>query len=127
MVNQRVIGGVVTVALATVVGGFTSPSAFAGPSDPGFDCGAHTSPLDCWSNTGPATPGEIAFVDEVLSYHIEGVPTDRTRLLQIGRGTCTMLNGGTSPNYIVSELAQDLGKNEGVAGQIFIVAEERAC
>jgi hypothetical protein len=129
MIARRLGGCALALVLAVMVEGLASPSAFAappGPGDPGY-CGAHTSPLECWTNTGPATTGENAFIDQILSYRIAGVPTDRTRLLQIARGTCTMLSGGTSPNYIVKELAEDLGKPEGVAGQIYIVAQDNAC
>jgi hypothetical protein len=118
------LAGGLVLAGSSLIG--TASANPPGPNEPGY-CGAHTSPLECWTDTGPATPGENAFINQVLSYQISGVPTERTRLLQIARGTCTMLVGGTSPNYIVSELAQNLGKSEGVAGQIFIVAQDQAC
>ena len=57
-----------------------------------------------------------------------GIPTDRTRLLQIGRGICQSLANGTHPNYIVQWLAEDLGVSEGQAGQgLFIGAHDMAC
>ena len=56
-----------------------------------------------------------------------GIPTDRTRLLQIARGICQSLAGGTHPNYIVKWLAEDIGASEGQAGQLFIMAQDRAC
>lgn len=129
MLVRRLVLACASLALATAAGGLASPNAFAAPPGPGEAgyCGAHTSPLECWTSTGPPTPGENSFINQILSYHIPGAPTDRTRLLQIARGTCTMLIGGTDSGYIVSELAQDLGLSEGNAGVIFINAQDRAC
>jgi len=87
------------------------PAVPPGPGEPGF-CGAHTSPWNCWSDVSPARPGEVAFINQTLSYHIAGIPTDRDRLLQIARGMCQSLAGGTSPNSVVQFLAEDLGISE---------------
>lgn len=38
-----------------------------------------------------------------------------------------MLVGGTTTQYVVEELAQNLGKSEAGAGQIMIIAMETAC
>ncbi len=103
------------------------PPTVPGPADPGF-CGAHTSPWDCWSDVSAARPGEIAFINDRLQYDMPGIPTDRTRLLQIARGICLSLEHGTDPNYIVRWLAEDLGVSEGQAGQgLFIGAQDMAC
>lgn len=103
------------------------PPTVPGPADPGY-CGAHTSPWNCWSDVSPARPGETAFINRTLSYNIPGIPTDRDRLLQIGRGICQSLAGGTSSNYVVKFLAQDLGISEGKAGNgLFINAQDQAC
>lgn len=111
----------------SAVASASPPAAPPGPGDPGY-CGAHTSPWDCWSDVSPARPGETAFIDRTLSYSMAGIPTDRDRLLQIARGICQSLAGGTSPNYVVRFLAQDLGISEGQAGNgLFINAEDMAC
>lgn len=118
-------------AVALVGGGGVAtaapPAVPPGPGDVGF-CGAHTSPWNCWSDVGPVRPGEAAFINETLRYQISGIPTDRDRLLQIARGICQSLEGGTSPNYIVQFLAEDLGISEDQAGQgLFINAQDMAC
>ncbi|MEO9330305.1 hypothetical protein [Gordonia aurantiaca] len=95
------------------------------PADPGF-CGAHTSPWNCWSDVSPARPGELAFVDHRLQHDMPGIPTERTRLLQIVRGVCQQMSYGTS-NNIVRWLAEDLGVSEGKAGQLFIMVLQYAC
>lgn len=102
------------------------PATVPTPADEGF-CGAHTSPWNCWSDVSPAGPGEIAFINQRLQFDIPGIPTDRTRLLQISRGICQSLNYGTSSNNIVTWLAEDLGASEGHTGQVFIMATETAC
>lgn len=111
---------------AGVIGaGFASagpPPSPPGPGEPGY-CGAHTSPLDCWADTGPITPGETAFVNEMRGE----IPGDDTRLLQVGRGTCQMLTGGTTTSYIVADLARSLGVNKPRAGQVMDAAMDRAC
>lgn len=123
-----VVGGTV-VASALLGSGFASaqPPTVPGPADPEF-CGAHTSPWNCWSDVSPARPGEVAFINRTLSYNIAGIPTDRERLLQIARGICQSLVGGTSSNYVVQFLAEDLGISEGQAGNgLFINAQDMAC
>ncbi|ANY24360.1 hypothetical protein ABID74_002549 [Gordonia terrae] len=75
----------------------------------------------------PARPGEDAFIDQRLRFDMQGVPTDRTRLLQIARGVCQSLSNGTGSNDIVRWLADDLGIREGQAGQLFIMIQETAC
>ncbi|GAT03825.1 putative uncharacterized protein [Mycolicibacterium fortuitum subsp. acetamidolyticum] len=120
-------GGIAAVALAA--GGVAAaepPPTVPGPADPGF-CGAHTSPWDCWSDISPARPGEIAFINYRLQYDMAGIPTDRTRLLQIARGICQSLAYGTNSNNIVQWLSEDIGVSEGQAGQMFIMAQDRAC
>ena len=132
MMTSRLIAGSFCAALLAVgllgtgVASANPPPSPPGPGEPGY-CGAHTSPLDCWANTGPTTPGEAAFISRVRSYDIPGMPTDSTRLLQIARGTCQMLVGGTTTQYVVEELAQNLGKSEAGTGQIMIIAMETAC
>ena len=70
----------------------------------------------------------MAFINETLRYHMAGIPTDRDRLLQIARGICQSLAGGTSPNSVVQFLAEDLGISEDQAGQgVFINAKDMAC
>ncbi|MCT7659141.1 DUF732 domain-containing protein [Mycobacterium deserti] len=70
----------------------------------------------------------MAFINKTLSYDIAGIPTDRDRLLQIARGICQSLAGGTSPNFVVQFLAEDLGISEGQAGNgLFINAQDMAC
>ena len=127
ILSSVVLGAV--VASVFLGGGVASaqPPTVPGPADPGY-CGAHTSPWNCWSDVSPAQPGEIAFINHRLQYDMPGIPTDRTRLLQIGRGICQSLANGTHPNYIVQWLAEDLGVNEGQAGQgLFIGAQDMAC
>lgn len=102
------------------------PPTIPGPADPGY-CGAHTSPWNCWFDVSPARPGENAFIDYRLQYDMAGMPADRTRLLQIARGICRSLAAGTHPNYVVQWLAEDLGASEGQTGQMFIMAQDRAC
>jgi hypothetical protein len=119
------------IATAVLVGGGVAaaapPAVPPGPGDPGF-CGAHTSPWNCWSDVSPARPGETAFINTTLSYNIAGIPTDRDRLLQIARGICQSLAGGTSSNSVVQFLAQDFGISEGKAGNgLFINAQDMAC
>lgn len=117
--------------IATIVGGGVAaanpPAVPPGPGQPGY-CGAHTSAWDCWSDVSPVRPGETAFINQTLSYSMAGIPTNRDRLLQIARGICQSLAGGTSPNYIVQFLAEDLGISEDQAGQgLYINAQEMAC
>lgn len=123
-----VIGGI--FAVCAVSGGGVAaaqPLTVPGPADPGY-CGAHTSPWNCWSDVSPARPGEVAFINNRLQYDMPGIPTDRTRLLQIARGVCQSLAHGTHPNYIVQWLAEDLGVSEDQAGQgLFINAQDMAC
>lgn len=133
MLMQQALKVSLTSSVAAItlgVGGVAAaapPAVPPGPSQPGY-CGAHTSPWDCWSDVSPERPGETAFINETLSYAIAGLPTDRDRLLQIGRGICQSLAGGTSPNYVVQFLAQDLGISESTAGQgLFINAQDMAC
>jgi hypothetical protein len=120
--------GMAAVSLA--MGGVAAaapPAVPPSPGEPGY-CGAHTSPWDCWSDVSPARPGETAFINKTLGYAIVGIPTDRDRLLQIARGICQSLAGGTSPNYVVQFLAEDLGISEDKAGQgLFINAQDMAC
>ncbi|WP_156425222.1 DUF732 domain-containing protein [Mycobacterium sp. GA-1285] len=126
----RILLTIPMAAVALAAGGVAAaapPAVPPGPDDPGF-CGAHTSSWNCWSDVSPARPGEVAFINETLSYNIAGIPSDRDRLLQIGRGICQSLAGGTSPNYIVKFLAEDLGISESKAGQgLFINAQDMAC
>jgi len=129
VIVRRLIVGGACVLLTAVFGTLTSPTAFAappGPADAGY-CGAHTSPLNCWADTGPMTPGEAAFIGRISSYDIPDVPTDSTRLLQIGRGTCQMLRSGVTTESVVRELASELGKTMAGAGQILNIAMETAC
>ena len=112
MMTSRLIAGSFCAALLAVgllgtgVASANPPPSPPGPGQPGY-CGAHTSPLDCWANTGPMTPVEAAFINKINSYDIAGMPTDSTRLLQIARGTCQMLVGGTTTQYVVEELRQE--------------------
>jgi hypothetical protein len=120
-------GCIAAFALSGGVAVAAPPAVPPGPGEPDY-CGAHTSPWNCWSDVSPARPGEVAFVNQTLSYNIPGIPTNRDRLLQIGRGICQSLAGGTSPNYVVKFLAEDLGLPEGVAGNgLFINAQDMAC
>jgi len=98
------------------------PPTPPGPGQPGY-CGAHTDPLDCWSNTGPETPGETAFIDLVRGH----IPGDDTRLLQVARGTCQMLIGGDATWYIVQDMSEELGVSHATAGQVMDAAMEDAC
>ena len=102
------------------------PPTVPSPGDRAY-CGAHTSPWDCWSDVSPERPGEKAFIDYRLQYDMAGIPTERTRLLQIARGICQSLVGGTHPNYVVKWLAEDIGATEAQTGQMFIMAQDRAC
>ncbi|WP_354562279.1 DUF732 domain-containing protein [Gordonia sp. PvP123] len=118
------------IAAALVMGNGVAfagpPTTIPAPGQPGY-CGAHTSPWNCWSDVRPARPGEDAFIDQRLRFDMQGVPTDRTRLLQIARGVCQSLSNGTGSNDIVRWLADDLGIREGQAGQLFIMIQETAC
>lgn len=121
----------VVASVALMVGGGVAiaapPAVPPGPGDPGY-CGAHTSPWNCWYDVSPARPGEVAFINKTLNYNIAGIPTDRDRLLQIARGICQSLAGGTSPNYVVQFLAEDLGISQDTAGQgLFINAQDMVC
>ena len=103
------------------------PRVRPGPGEPGF-CGAHTSGWDCWYDVSPVRPGEVVFINETLTNPRAGIPTDPDRLLQIARGICQSLAGGTSPNYVVKFLAEDLGISEDQAAQgLFINANKMAC
>ena len=126
--KKTVIGGLAAGVLAVLGCSLAGAAAASppGPGDPGY-CGAHTSPWDCWSDVSPARPGEVAFINYRLQYDMAGISTDRTRLLQIARGICQSLAGGTHPKYIVKWLAEDIGASEGQAGQLFIMAQDRAC
>lgn len=119
-------GGLAAAALFTAGSAGAEPPVVPGPADPGY-CGAHTSAWDCWSDVSPIRPGEAAFINYRLQYDMAGIPTDRTRLLQIARGICQSLAGGTHPNYLVKWLAQDIGASEPQTGQLFIMAKDRAC
>lgn len=121
-ITTAVLGCGVAVAVAAAA----PPPAVPGPADPGY-CGAHTSPWDCWSDVSPARPGEIAFINDRLQYDMAGIPTDQTRLLQIARGICQSVAGGTRSNSIVQWLAEDIGVSENQAGQLFIMVNDRAC
>ena len=129
MTSRRLTGLGLAAIFATGLLG-AAPFAQAqpyGPGDPDY-CGAHTSPFDCWNDVGPTTPGEATFINKVQSYHIAGVPTDSTRLLQIARGACQELAGGTDGNYIVADLQESLGGiRESAAGNLLIIAQEYAC
>lgn len=129
LLRKVVLAGCMTAA-AFAGAGISSaapPSTIPGPGDPGY-CGAHTSAWDCWSDVSPVRPGETAFINQTLSYHLAGIPTDRDRLLQIARGICQSLAGGTSSNYVVKFLVEDLGVTEDQAGQgLFINAHDMAC
>lgn len=125
-VRVLLAGGLTTSALASGGAAAAQPPTIPGPMDPGY-CGAHTSAWDCWSDVSPARAGELAFINERLKYDMPGLPTDRGRLLQIARGVCQSLVGGTHPNYIVQWLAQDIGAAEDQTGQMFIMINDTAC
>jgi hypothetical protein len=94
-----------------------------GPGDPGY-CGARQDALDCVPQTGPPTPGEAAFINNVRGLHVYG---DDAELLKIARGTCNMLLGGVSVNYIVPDIATHLGTTNASANQVMDAAMDTVC
>jgi hypothetical protein len=55
------------------------------------------------------------------------VPGDDGRILQIARGTCTMLNGGVATSYLLRELSTQAGVSADTASRILGVAQSNAC
>jgi hypothetical protein len=120
-----VSSGAALLAMGLVGGGLCSagpPPSPPGPGEPGY-CGAHTDGMDCWSNTGPETPGEAAFLNDVRGQ----VPGDDTTLLRNVRGICEMVEGGTAPSYIVSDIALRYGITNASAVQVMHAATYWAC
>ena len=113
---------VITGILGPAVASASPPPSPPGPDDAGY-CGAHTDPYECWDNTGPATPGETAFINQIRGH----LPGNDTRLLQVSRATCEMLQGGAATSYIVHDMAGELGISLTSAGQALDVALETSC
>jgi hypothetical protein len=111
-----------TAALGSGVASVSPPASPPGPGEPGY-CGAHTDGMDCWANTGPMTPGEAAFLNDVRGQ----VPGDDTTLLENVRGICGMVNGGLVTSYILSDIAQHYGITNASAVQVMNAATSFAC
>ena len=101
-------------------------SASPNPGDPGY-CGARQDALDCVPYDGPAPPppsrAEAAYLNSVRGHY----PGDDATLLKIGRGTCNMLRGGVSVNYIVPDIAAHLGISNAGADQVMDAAMGSIC
>ncbi|KUH86481.1 MULTISPECIES: DUF732 domain-containing protein [unclassified Mycobacterium] len=122
MINRTIYVVGVAAALTVFANLGAASAAPPGPDDAGY-CGAHTDPLDCWADTGPVTAGEEAFIDRMRGQ----IPGDDTRLLQIARGTCQMLVGGSATWFIVDDVSEQLGVSEATADQVVNVAMDTAC
>ncbi|MGO9352462.1 MAG: DUF732 domain-containing protein [Mycobacterium sp.] len=111
--------------VATLLGAGVS-SASPNPGDPGY-CGARQDALDCVAYDGPAPPSpsraEAAYLSSVRGHY----PGDDATLLKIGRGTCNMLRGGVSVNYIVPDIAGHLGISNAAADQVMDAAMGSIC
>ena len=113
--NRSVMGAALLAAGALAAGVF---SASAARAEPVF-CGAHEPPpASCLP-----TSGETAFLTDVRGH----VPGDDARLLATGRGICHMLKGGDNVNYVVAQVAVQLGITGEVAGQVVDAATAYAC
>jgi Protein of unknown function (DUF732) len=117
--------GAAFAAAATMSAG--TCSANPNPTDPGY-CGARQDELDCVPYDGPAppppTPAESAFMKAGRFY---APSTDDATLLRIGRGTCGMLRGGVSTNYVVPDIARHLAMNNQRADQVMDAAMGNIC
>jgi hypothetical protein len=126
--TSRLITGTFCVALlaagllGAAVASANPPPSPPGPGEPGY-CGAHTDAMDCWANTGPMTPGEAAFLNDVRGQ----VTGDDTTLLRNVRGICEMVTGGVVTSYIVSDIAQHYGITNASAVQVMHAATSFAC
>jgi Protein of unknown function (DUF732) len=94
--------------------------------------GARAAPVFCTgqqdlSTCSPKTPlpsaGDTAFLTDVRGH----VPGDDARLLVTGRGVCNMLKAGENVNYVVPQVAADLGTSNELAGQVVDAATAFVC
>ncbi|ORV49992.1 hypothetical protein AWC02_05285 [Mycolicibacter engbaekii] len=94
--------------------------------DPGY-CGARQDPLDCVPYVGPTPPppnrAEAAYLNNVRGHY----PGDDATLLKIGRGTCIMLRGGTSTDYVVHDVAAHMKITAAAADQVVDAAIANIC
>ena len=115
----------VALLVATLLGAGVS-SASPNPGDPGY-CGARQDALDCVAFDGPAPPppsrAEAAYLNIVRGNY----PGDDATLLKMGRGTCNMLRGGVTTDYIVPDIARHLGISNVVADQVLDAAMMTIC
>jgi Protein of unknown function (DUF732) len=127
MSAARSLGSTCVTVLAAALLSAGICSADPGPRDPGY-CGAREEPLDCVPYDGPTppppTPGEAAFVRNARTY---APSADDATLLRIGRGTCGMLRGGVTVNYIVPDIATHLRINNAAADQVLDAAMGYIC
>ena len=84
--------------------------------------------LDCVPFDGPApsapTPAETAFMPAARFF---APKFDDATLLRIGRGTCGMLRGGSTTNYVVPDIARHLSITNAAADQVMDAAMEHIC
>src|ERR1700730_3357474 len=128
MTASRLIAGASCAALlasALLGGGVCAAGPPPSPPVPGEAgyCGAHTDAMDCWANTGPETPGEGAFLNDLRGQ----IPGDDTTLLENVRGICTMVNGGVANSHILSDIAQHYWITHGSAMQVMNAPTYWAC
>jgi hypothetical protein len=79
-------------------------------------------PMDCLDNPAPANAAEQQYLALTRIYG----GTDAQRL-QIGRATCAMLAGGSSPGGVVHDIARHLGTTNQDADQVMDQAMEDIC
>lgn len=126
MTRTTRLGLAICAALTSGLLGAGICSAEPGPMDPGY-CGARQDPLDCVPYDGPTPPplsrGEATYLTLVRP----GYSADDATLLRIGRGTCNMLRGGTSSNYVVKDIASHLQTPQADAAHLLNAANAQIC
>ncbi|WP_158086041.1 DUF732 domain-containing protein [Mycobacterium mantenii] len=115
------------MAMALLVMAGLGPGRAHADPGPGY-CGARQDALDCVPYDGPAppppTPAEASFLRAGRSY---APSADDATLLRIGRGTCNMLRGGSSTNYVVHDIARHLAMSNQGADQVMDAAMGNIC
>jgi hypothetical protein len=111
---------VMSAALLSACAGVSSANRTQ--AEPIF-CGADEDSLNCSPRSGLPTAGETAFLTDVRGH----VPGDDARLLATGRGICNMLKGGENVNYVIAQVAWQLGITNEMAGQVVDAATAYAC